>query len=154
VARHWLLSIKAINGTPLTPEEVCFSEDRYAATSLPDASFWKQDYIGPHYVALPSLNHGGATVLRVHSWLQIPDTMGRLSAIGSIPLRENCSDEEVSIINDFVKNIKTQSGLLYNCSTHFSSNRIEGRLLATAGRLAEYGKKARVVRLNSQSFWS
>jgi hypothetical protein len=59
--------------------------------------------------------------------------------------RENCSGEEGSIINDFVKNIKTQSGLLYHCSTHFSSNRIEGRLLATAGRLAECGKKTRVV---------
>jgi hypothetical protein len=84
-ARHRLLSIKAINDdTSLTSEEVCFLEERHAATSLPDASFWKQDYIGPHYVALPSLNHGGETVLRVHSWIQTPDTRGRLSAIGSI----------------------------------------------------------------------
>jgi hypothetical protein len=146
-ARHWLLSIKVINDAmSLTSEESCFLEERHAATSLPDASFWKQDYIGPHYVALPSLNHGGETVLRVHSWIQTPDTRGRLSAIGSIELRENCSDEEMSIINDFVNNIKTgQTGLLYRCSTHFSSNRIEGRLLATAGRLAQYRQKTRVV---------
>jgi hypothetical protein len=146
-ARHWLLSIKAINDDKsLTSEESCFLDERHAATSLPDASFWKQDYIGPHYVALPSLNHGGETVLRVDSWVQIPDTRGRLSAIGSIPLRENCSQEELSIINNFVNNIKTgQTGLLYRCSTHFSNNRIEGRLLATAGRLAQYGKKTRVV---------
>jgi hypothetical protein len=146
-ARQWLLSIKAINDDKsLTTEESCFLDERHAATSLPDASFCKQDYIGPHYVALPSLNHGGETVLRVHSWLQIPDTRGRLSAIGNLPLRENCSQEEVSIINDFANNIKTgQTGLLYHCSTHISSNRIEGRLLATAGCLAQHRQKTRVV---------
>jgi hypothetical protein len=156
-ARHWLLSIKVINDSmSLTSEECCFLEERQAATSLPDASFWKENYagphyVGPHYVALPSLNHRGETVLRVHhSWVQTPHARGCLSATESIPLHGNCSEEEASIIKDFVDKIRTrqagrQTGLLYRCSTHFSNNRIEGRLLATAGRLAQHRQKTRVV---------
>ena len=55
--------------------------------------------------------------------------------------------EEVDAINDFVRGIKTRhTGLVYSgCCACFSNNRIEGRLLATASRLRQYGKRAHVV---------
>ena len=146
VARHWLLSIKAMNNhEDLSPDEVAYLEERYAATSLPRAMFWDVD-AGRHYVALPSLNQpGGETILRVTP-LRLRDQRGLLSGSEGIPLSANCSDEEVRIINEFVKNIRShQTGLIYSCCYHFTNNRIEGRLLATAGRLAGSGLKARVV---------
>ena len=145
-ARHWLLSIKAMNNhTDLSPEEVAYLEERHVETSLPRATFWDVD-TGPHYVALPSLNWPGKTILRVNPWLRIRDERGLLSGTEDIPLRANCSEEELGIINDFVNNIRSyRTGLIYSSCYHFTDNRIEGRLLATAGRLAGSGLKARVV---------
>jgi hypothetical protein len=147
-ARHWLLSIKAMNDhTDLSTDEVSFLEERHAATSLPRATFW-ENAAGPHYVALPSINEPGReTILQVNGLIRLRDKRGLLSGTDDIPLGLNCSEEELQIISDFVRTIKThQTGLIYcGCNANFRNNLIEGRLLATAGRLAHYAKKTRVV---------
>jgi hypothetical protein len=149
-ARHWTLSIAAMNDpTRLTSEEVAFLEERHAATSLPYATFWTGEHDnGPHYVVLPSINRPGAqSTLRVNPWLLTHNSRGLLSATEDIPLSANCSEEELQIINDFVNNVRTaETGLIYcGCNGGFSSNRIEGRLLATAGRLKTCGLQTRMV---------
>jgi hypothetical protein len=148
-ARHWLLSIKVINDhTELTQDEVAFLEERHAATSLPRATFWDDTKRPPHYVALPSLNQpGGETVLQLNAVLRLRDERGLLSGTDDTPLCLNCSEEELQIINEFAGHIKTrQTGLIYfGCNANFSNNLIEGRLLATAGRLVGTRRKARVV---------
>jgi hypothetical protein len=148
-ARHWLLSIKAMNDlTDLTAEEVSFLEERHAATSLPRATFWEDTKRPPDYVALPSINRpGGKTILQVNALIRTRDNRGLLSGTDDTPLKLNCSEEELQIINEFVKHIKTShTGLIYcGCNANFGSNLIEGRLLATAGRLVRFSKKTRVV---------
>jgi hypothetical protein len=149
-ARHWLLSIKVMNDhTDLTREEVSFLEERQAATSLPRATYWEEDSKRPpDFVALPSINHPGRkTVPQVNALIRTRDNRGLLSGTDDTPLKLNCSEEELKIINEFVDHIKTRhTGLIYcGCNANFSNNRIEGRLLAAAGRLARYGKKTRVV---------
>jgi hypothetical protein len=158
-ARHWLLSIKAMNDhTDLTPEEVSFLEERHRATFLPRATFWENTKSPPDYVALPSINQPGRkTVLLANAMFRCRDNRGLLSATIDTPLKLNCSEEELTIINDFANGIRTQrrtapggsraqTGLIYSgCNGTFSDNLIEGRLLATAGRLVGSGLKARVV---------
>lgn len=54
-ARHWRLSVKAVNNhADLTPEEVAFLDDRHDHTGLPRATFWGACG-APHYLALPAL---------------------------------------------------------------------------------------------------
>ena len=149
-ARHWLLSIKAMNDpTDLTGEKVSFLEERRAATSLPRATYWEENSKRPpDFVALPSINRPGReTILQVNALIWLRDNRGLLSGTDDTPLKLNCSEEELNIINEFVNHIKTRhTGLIYcGCNANFSNNLIEGRLLATAGRLVHHGKKARVV---------
>jgi hypothetical protein len=134
--------------TDLTAEERSFLEERHAATSLPRATFWEETNRPPDYVALPSINRpGGKTILQVNGLLRTRDNRGLLSGTDDTPLKVNCSEEELQIINDFVSRIKTNhTGLVYcGCNANFSNNLIEGRLLATAGRLVRVSKKTRVV---------
>jgi len=153
-ARHWALSIAFLNDyESLSPEDASFLDERHAATSLPAATFLtpgsdkKQNYI-----SLPSLNHPGAsTVLRVGPRVRFRNDplskRGLLSGTQDIPLALNCCEEELKIINDFVQNVRTaETGLIYSgCDASFSANRIEGRLLATAGRLTGCRRQARVM---------
>jgi len=153
-ARHWRLSIAILNGrTEFDYDDRTFLEDCYARTGLPLATFGPLSNSngarsGAHYVALPSLNRpGGQTVLRVNPWPQLEDSRGLLSGTDEIELRLNCSEEELQVFNDFIGNVKIgPTGLIFSgCSAYFGNNRIEGRLLATAGRLPRFGKKSRVV---------
>jgi hypothetical protein len=102
---------------------------------------------------LPSINQPGReTVLQVNALIRGRDKRGLLSGTDDTPLGLNCCEEELQIINEFVNHLKThkfkthQTGLIYcGCNANFSNNLIEGRLLATAGRLVRCGYRSRVV---------
>ena len=109
-----------------------------------------------------SINQPGRkTVLQVNAAIRCRDNRGLLSGTDDTPLSLNCSEEELRIISDFASAIRTQrriapqgtraaggqTGLIYSgCNgSHINDNLIEGRLLATAGRLVGTRLKARVV---------
>ena len=73
-----------------------------------------------------------------------------------VPLGLNCTEEELQVINSFVENVRRRTGptgLIYSgCSASFSNNRIEGRLLATAGRIRQSKRKTRVVHAAEVAF--
>lgn len=151
-ARHWSLSIASINVPDgLVEEDISFLEDRHAETGLPHATFWEPHVQKEgHYIILPSLNDVGArTVMRVANGLQMPNDRGLLVGAMDIPLKLNCAEEELSLINSFVRGIQTrsgQTGLVYSgCSASFSNNRIEGRMLVTASRFCTLRIRSRVV---------
>jgi hypothetical protein len=150
-ARHWTLSIACINDhTALSSGDNAFLKERHAATGLPDATFWHPEADKKvQYVFLPSLNDSGArTVLRVGTQIEIASARGLLTTAMDIPLSWNCAEEELAIINNFVRSRGRTgpTGLIYSgCCASFSNNRIEGRLLATASALPRIDLKARVV---------
>jgi len=159
-AQHWRLSIKSFNDhSKLSPEECGILQDAHAQTSIPNST-WAADpghCVGPGYFTLPSLNHPGSRVtLRGGPFpvISFPglEERGFVRGMNGVPLALNCSPEEISAINRFVKGIRTgdgQSGLVFSgCDVVYKSNRIEGRFLAIAGRLSLHGK-VRVLRCES-----
>ena len=152
-AQHWRLSVKSFNDdSKLSPEECGVLRDAHAETSIPDATFWNSDSgdsVGPGYITLPSLNHPGSRVtLRGGPFpvISFPglEERGFVRGMNGVPLALNCTPEEISAINSFVKNFRRgdgESGLVFSgCDVVYKSNRIEGRFLAIAGRLSLHGK--------------
>ena len=72
---------------------------------------------------------------------------GLLAGTDTIELKANCAPEELLIVNDFVNGQRRggQSGLVYSGVSERNENRIEGRLLAIAGRLMSLRRPTRVV---------
>jgi hypothetical protein len=151
-ARHWRLSVAFANDhESLSAADASFLEERFAETSLPSYTRLPEPESREGFLSLPSLNHiGGRTVLRVRPGLRVSGDpllkRGLLADAQNIPLERNCCQEELEIIKGFVDNVRSaQTGLIYCCNTSCSNNRIEGRLLATASRLAGCQQRARVV---------
>ena len=132
-------------------------ERAYADAPVPNPTVGGSDAgdsVGPAYFTLPSLNQPGSRVtLRGGPFPPFSNPTlqerGLLTGMAQVPLKLNCSPEEISAINSFVKNLRTgdgQSGLVFSgCSITHNSNRIEGRLLAIAGRLSFLGLRVRVL---------
>src|SRR6266567_7900884 len=159
-AQHWRLSIKSFNDhSKLSPEECGILQDAHAQTSIPNSTWAADpgDCVGPGYFTLPSLNHPGSRVtLRGGPFpvISFPglEERGFVRGMNGVPLALNCTPEEISAINSFVKNFRRgdgESGLVFSgCDVVYKSNRIEGRFLAIAGRLSLHGK-VRVLRCES-----
>jgi hypothetical protein len=107
--------------------------------------------VQPGYVFLPSLNHPGQRVIiRGGPFLQGTNksNAGLLIGMEFIPASLNCSAEEVAALNQFARDAKSGEGLpglLFTGEVGFQNNRIEGRLLAMAGRIRSVGLKSRVL---------
>ena len=150
-AKHWSLSIKCINDRDsLSPSEVSFLEERHDVTSVPFATFWENPQLDVQHVVLPGLIHGGKCVIRVGPTVDSGRSLtqrGLLAGTTRIELKANCTPEELAIVNGFAKGHLQcgQSGLVYSGVWERNDNRIEGRLLATAGRLMSLGRPSRVV---------
>jgi hypothetical protein len=150
-AKHWSLSIKCINDVDsLSRAEVSFLEERQAATSLPFATYWEDPQAGVQHAVLPALIHGGRCVIRVGPTVDSGRSLtqrGLLAGTTTIELKANCTPEELAVVNGFTNGRRQggQSGLVYSGICERNDNRIEGRLLATAGRLMSVGRASRVV---------
>jgi hypothetical protein len=150
-AKHWSLSIKCINDADsLSRADVSFLEERYAATSLPVATFWENPQLDVQHVELPALVRGGKCVIRVGPTVGSGRSLtqrGLLEGSTKIELKANCTPEEVAIVNGFADGHRQggKSGLVYSGVSERNDNRIEGRLLAIAGRLMSLGRPSRVV---------
>jgi hypothetical protein len=152
--RHWKVSVKCVRGQKLTQEDVEFLNDVYAQTAIP-RPFWENaDDSNPGYFTLPSLNNPGSTVtVRGGPFpsIVIPgvEDRGYIEGMGGFHLSLNCTPEERAGLNSFVNNFRRShgpSGLVFSgCTMCYNSNRIEGRLLAIAARLAFLGRKTRFV---------
>jgi hypothetical protein len=155
-ARNWLLCLKCINEPHnLSKDEKSCVEDLHTSSSLPYATFWEHGYNEPtNYVVLPSVNEpGGRVVMRVgpHVGSTRSSMTGRglLEGTQNITLSANCSEDEVKLFREFVNGCRRNSGpfgLRYSRDHFFNNdNRIEGRLLAAAGRLTALKQNARVL---------
>lgn len=152
IAKHWSLSLKCVNNAEsMSSTEVSLLEDLHDATSLPFATFWGDRELDTHHVMLPALNGGGKSVVRVGPIVTSANSSftrrGLLEGTNTIELRANCTSEEVAIVNTFVKAFRGNgpSGLVYSSIHEINDNRIEGRLLAAAGRLMSLNLPSRVV---------
>ncbi len=150
-AKHWSISIKCVNDhESLSSAELSFLEERHAATSIPFATHWEHPELDVQHAVLPALIQGGKCVIRVGATVDSGRSLtqrGLLAGTTTIELKANCTAEELAIINHFVKGHRSggQSGLVYSGVSERNENRIEGRLLAAAGRLVAMGLRSRVV---------
>jgi hypothetical protein len=150
-AKHWSLSIKCINDIDsLSGAELAFLEERHAATSLPFATFGENSHLGVQHVVLPALVRGGKCTVRVGPTVGSARPLthrGLLEGTTTIELKANCTPEEVAIVNRFANGHPQggESGLVYGGVSERNDNRIEGRLLAAAGRLMSLNRPSRVV---------
>jgi hypothetical protein len=154
--KDWSMSIKFINEPRrLSQTEASYVEQLRAETALPYATFLERGYGEKvNYVGLPSLNQPGRRVLvrvgphvrSVGSSSMTP--FGLLEGTDNIELSANWTQDELSMFREVVSNSARGTepiSLRYSGSIDFNDNRIEGRLLAAAGRLRGLGRQARVV---------
>ena len=159
-AKHWLLCLRYLSEhePQFSVEDQAFLEAQFAARAVPNASIWSEEYeydeAHPCYLTLPSLNSPGSRVVlcagafvRSESSPLIERRI--LAGLIETPLALNCAKEELSQINSFVNDYRSENGpsglRFHGCNFARNDNRIEGRLLAMAARLRFYNYETKLL---------
>jgi hypothetical protein len=155
-AKHWRLSINCINGGDLNLADQAFLGKQHASTLIPFATFWESPHLDARFAVLPGLNRPGKCVVRVGRTISSTELSSRgiLAGTTTIELKANCTIEELACLNTFYKSYRAggQSALRF-CGVHeINGNRIEGRLLAAAGRMTSLKLASRVALASDIAF--